>query len=91
MHQMPFGPHLAPARPKLSLHGDPYTSPRLHRPSVTQPITRGLAAAVFASALFAGCTQKPADKSAATAQQQSMLDMGAMSMPVTIPKGAIYT
>ena len=58
---------------------------------MTKPTTRGLAAAVFASSLFTGCTQKPADKPAATAQQQSMSDMAAMSMPVTIPKGAIYT
>ena len=58
---------------------------------MTKPITRCLAAAVFASSLLAGCTQKPADKPAATAQQQSMADMGAMSMPVTIPKGALYT
>ena len=54
-------------------------------------MTRGLAAAVFVLSLFTGCTQKPGDKSAAAAQQQSMPDMGAMSMPVTIPKGAIYT
>jgi uncharacterized protein (DUF305 family) len=59
---------------------------------VTLPIVRGLSAALLASSLLSGCSrEKPADKSAATAQQQSMPGMGAMSMPVTIPKGAIYT
>jgi uncharacterized protein (DUF305 family) len=59
---------------------------------VTKQISLGLAAAVLASFLVAGCArEKAADKPAATAQQQSMGDMGAMSMPVTIPKNAIYT
>jgi uncharacterized protein (DUF305 family) len=58
-------------------------------PSVTNPTLRGLAASAFVSVLVAGCSGgKPADQPAATAQQQSM---DGMSMPVTIPKGVLFT
>ena len=51
---------------------------------------RGVAAALLLSCLVAGCSSpKPADKSPGdtTAQQP----MTGMSMPVNIPKGALYT
>jgi uncharacterized protein (DUF305 family) len=51
---------------------------------------RGVAAAVLLSCLVVGCSSpKPADKSPGdTAGQQAMTGM---SMPVNIPKGALYT
>jgi uncharacterized protein (DUF305 family) len=51
---------------------------------------RGVAAALVLSALVSGCSSaKPAQKAAGdTAAQQSM---AGMSMPVNIPKGALYT
>lgn len=60
---------------------------------MTKFIARGLAAAAVVSSLLSGCArEKPDDaRAAAAAHQQSMPDMGAMSLPVTIPKNAAYT
>jgi uncharacterized protein (DUF305 family) len=57
---------------------------------------RRVAAAGLSSLLIVGCAkEKPADQTAAPAaagaMDHSKMDMGAMSLPVTIPKGAIYT
>jgi uncharacterized protein (DUF305 family) len=56
-------------------------------------IVRGLAAAGFAASFLTGCAgEKQAQKPVtAAADHSKMADMGAMSLPVTIPKGAIYT
>jgi uncharacterized protein (DUF305 family) len=53
-------------------------------------VTRGLAAALVLSATIAGCaSEKQAQKAdTASAAHQSM---AGMSMPVTIPKGALFT
>jgi uncharacterized protein (DUF305 family) len=60
------------------------------RQNVNKFKARDIAAAFLLSALVFGCSSaKPADKSAGdTAGRQSM---AGMSMPVTIPKGALYT
>jgi uncharacterized protein (DUF305 family) len=60
---------------------------------VKRSFVRGLAAAVFAAALLTGCGgEKSAQQTAtAAADHSKMPGMGAMSLPVTIPKGAIYT
>jgi uncharacterized protein (DUF305 family) len=60
---------------------------------VKRPIVRGLAAAGFAAALLSACaSEKPAQTPATAAVDHSkMPGMGAMSLPVNIPKGAIYT
>src|SRR6266571_7255544 len=66
-----------------------------HRQNVNKLKGRGLAAALLVSPLVVGCSSaKPAEKPAPVVADHVVPDhqhMGGMSMPVTIPKGALYT